>query len=144
MDEGQLDHGSVVGGGLLESSEDAAALFEPADQSLNDVSVAVGLPVELDQPCIAVLVGLGRNHRFDAVFEQVLVDPVGAVPFVSGELQGPGDRLAVEVDHFSRFQKRFEGLRLVTLAGGEMEAERMPGPVAEQMDFGRKPAAGAA
>jgi hypothetical protein len=144
MDEGQLDHGSVVGGGLLESCEDAAALFEPADEPLDDVSVAVGLPVELDGPSVAILVGLGRNHRFDAVLNQILVDPVGAVPFVSGQLKGPGNRLAVEVDHFRLFQERFEGLRLMTLTGGKMEAERMSGSVAEEMDFGRKPAAGAA
>lgn len=144
MDEGHLDHRGVVGGGFLEAGEDATRFFEPTDQSLDDVPLAVGVAVEFDQTRIAILVGLGGNDRFDAVFEQVLVDPVGTVAFVAGQLERPGDRLTALVDHFSLFQKRFQGLRLVTLTGGEMEAERMPGPVAEQMDFGRKPAAGAA
>lgn len=41
MDESHFEHTGEVLGGFLEPREDASAFFQPADQPLNDVSLAV-------------------------------------------------------------------------------------------------------
>ena len=41
------------------------------------------------------MVLLRRNHRLDVEFQQVLVDPLGAVALVPGERDRPGDRLTI-------------------------------------------------
>jgi hypothetical protein len=66
LDVRHFNHAAEVAGRLLEPREDAAALLEPADESFDDVSIAVRLAVEVDQPRIAILVGFGRDDRRDA------------------------------------------------------------------------------
>ena len=82
FETGPLHHGEVVDGRLLEAGENASALFEPTDEPLDDVAIAVSLTVELNGPRVAVLVDLRGDHRLDAVLQEPPVDPVGAVRLI--------------------------------------------------------------
>jgi hypothetical protein len=53
--------------------------------------------VELHGTFVTVFIVLGRNDRLDAEVEQIPVDPIGAVPFVSAEFHWPRHGLAVAV-----------------------------------------------
>ena len=99
MDEGHFEHAGEVLGGLLESREDASAFFQPADQSLNDVSLAICVAVEHNRPGISVFVFLGGNHRLDFQLQQTLVNPIGSVPFVSGQGNRPSNWLALAIEN---------------------------------------------
>lgn len=100
MDESHFEHTGEILGGFLKSREDAPAFLEPADQSLDDVSLAIRLPIELNRSGIPILVFLGRNHRRDFQFQQAIVNPICSVCFVSGKSNGPGNGLAVAIKHF--------------------------------------------
>lgn len=41
-----MNHSEVVDGGLLEAAEDAAKLFEPSNEPLDDISSTVGFAIE--------------------------------------------------------------------------------------------------
>ncbi len=90
-----------------------------------------------------VFMVLRRNDRFDIQSQKVLVNPVRAISLVACQLQWPGKRLSVVVEEVlvGTGEQFLQGRRLVCLAGGEMKVEWMTVRIAEQMDFGRKPAA---
>jgi hypothetical protein len=100
VDESHFEHTGEILGGFLKSREDASAFLEPADQSLNDVALAIRLPIELNRSDIPILVFLGRNHWRDFQFQQAIVNPICSVCFVSGESNGPGNGLAVAIEYF--------------------------------------------
>lgn len=144
MDERELEHAEVIFGGLLEAGEDAPALLQPANESFDDIPLAICVPVECDRPGVAIFVALGRDYRRDPRSQQVLVDPVGAEAFVAGQSDG-AQRLGCLLSADCRaLQQCFQSLRLVRLSGREVDVEGMAVPIAEQMDFGGKPAPRAA
>jgi hypothetical protein len=61
------NHGEIVGGTLFVPCGDPSKVLQPIDQALDDVALAVCLAVEAG---LAVLVGLGRDHRDDAALPQ--------------------------------------------------------------------------
>jgi len=65
VDESHLDHPEEVLGGLFKTGEYPPAFFEPTDQPLNDVAVAIGIAVELDGSSRAVFVFFTGYHRLD-------------------------------------------------------------------------------
>jgi hypothetical protein len=144
VDERELEHAEVVFGGLLEACEDASALLQPANESFDDVPLAVCVPVEGNRPGVAIFVTLGRNDWRDSRGQQVLVDPVGAEAFVTRQ----SDRAQRFPDFLSgdcrSLQQRFQGLRFVRLSRREVDVEGMAVAIAKQMDLGRKPAPRAA
>ena len=100
MDESDFEHTGEVLGGFLKSREDASAFFQPADQALDDVPLAICFPIEHDRPSIPIFVFLGGNHRRDFQIQQAIVDPLGSVCFVSRQCHGPYNRLALAVENF--------------------------------------------
>ena len=78
--------------------EDASALFEPADESFNDVTIAILFLVEPHRSSVSILVGFRRDHRLDPEGQQVRIDPIGAVALVGRQRHRPGDRDALSVD----------------------------------------------
>src|ERR1700738_2461341 len=91
LDKRYLDHAAEILGRLLESREDPPAFLQPADQALHDASPAVDILVALHRESRAVLLLLRRDHRLDPQPDQVLVDPVGPIPLVAGQGDGPRD-----------------------------------------------------
>ena len=79
-----MNHCDEIDGGLLESREHAPRLFEPSDQSLDDVAAAIGLTVKVR---VLVVDGFSdlRNDRIDSVSFQAADDRSRVVGFVSRE-----------------------------------------------------------
>ncbi len=146
LDERHFDHSTEILGGLFKARQDSTIFFQPTDQSFNDVSLAVFFLVELHGPGVTILVFLRRNDRPDAQIQKIFVDPIGTVSLVAAERNRPGNRFSVSIDELGigSFQNGIEYGGFVRLARCEMEVQRMPDTVAEKMDFGRKPSAGAA
>lgn len=97
MNECHFDERSEVFGCLFKASEDAACFFQPSDQALHDISPAVCFPIEFDWPRPSVLIHFGRNDGLDVSFQQVFVDPIGAVSFVPAQRYGPSHWFASAV-----------------------------------------------
>ena len=146
MDERHLQHTAKVLGGLLEPSEDTSAFLQPSDQALDNVSVPVRFPVEFNRPIVSIFVALRRDNRSDAEFQQVTVDPLGAVTFVACHRNWPGKRLVIVVNQLGvrAFKQRDQSGGLVRFARCEMEVQRVARRIAEDVKFCRKTAAGTA
>ena len=146
MDKRHLHHAAEVLRRLLESREDPARFLQPTDQAFDDVASPVGVAVKLDQAGVSIFIRFGRNDRIDPQFDEVLVNPIGAVPLVAGQGYWPSDRVAIAVKQVGirLFEQRREGRRLMRLSGGEVKVQRMAFPITEDMDFRRKPPARAA
>ena len=143
MDESYFEHSGEVLGGFLESREDASAFFQPADQSLDDVSSSVFLLVERDRPGVCIFVFLGGNHWGDFEFQQAIVYPIGSVRFVSRQSNRPCDRLALAVENFGvrTVKQGNQGSRFMVLAWRQAKVKWMSLSVTQQMDFsGKTPA----
>jgi hypothetical protein len=63
MDEGHFDHAAEICRALLESREDASALFQRPDQTFDDVAAAVRVPIKLDSAVLPILAVFRRNDR---------------------------------------------------------------------------------
>ena len=140
MDEGHFEHAGEVLGGFLEPREDASAFFQPADQSLDDVSLAICFAVERDRSGVPVFVFLGGNHWRDFQFQQTIVDPIGSVRFVSRQGNRPRNRLALAVENLGvrTVEQGNQGGRFMVLARRQVKVKWMSISVAQQMDFGGK------
>src|SRR3954447_11847149 len=77
------NHGEIVGGALLVSCGNASKVFQPVDQTLDDVALAVRLAVEVG---LAALVGLGRDHRGNASPAQGEPNAAAAVGLITDQL----------------------------------------------------------
>ena len=143
MDESHFEHTGEVLGGFLKSREDSSAFFQPADQSLDDVPLAVCFPVKHDGPGVPVFVFLGGNHRRDFQFQQAIVDPIGSVCFVSRQGNRPRNRLPLAVKNFGvcAVEQGNQGGRFMVLARRQVKVKWMSLSVAQHMDFSGKPPA---
>lgn len=137
MNEGHFDHASEILGGLLETREDAAAFLKPADQTLHDVALSICLTAELDGPSISIFVFLGGDDRNYFQVQQAFVDPIRPVCFVPSERDWPCDRLSLTIQQnlVGAIEYRNQGGTVVGLSWCQLEVERMPLPIAQQMDF---------
>ena len=140
MDESHFEHAGEILGGFLKSREDAAAFFQPADQPLNDVSLAICVAVERDGSGVPVLIFLGGNYRLDFQLQQAIVDPVGSVPFVSRQGNRPRNRLAFAVENrgVRTVEQGNQGGRFMVLTRRQMKVKWMSLSIAQHMDFGGK------
>ena len=140
MNKRHLDHAEEILGSLLKSREDAAALFEPSDQLFDDAALSVFLLVKGNRPRAAIFIRLGRNHRLNASFQQVAIDPVSAVRLVARQSDGPSNWFVVKIDHHlvGALQQRLERGGFMGLSGRQMRMQRMAATVAEQVNLGRK------
>ncbi len=89
---------------------------------------------------MVVLVVFGGNDRLDAQVHQVLVNPIGSVSLIAAQGHGPSDGLPFPIEEtaIAFFQQRVQNRRLMALAWRQMEVERIPIPVAENVTFRRK------
>jgi hypothetical protein len=120
MNECHFDEGSEVFGCLFKTSKHASSSFQPSHQALHDVEQAVCFAIEFHRTRIAVLVLFGRNDRLDVSFQQIFVNPIGAVSFVTAQRYGPRDRFARAITEarVGALQHRVQRCGLVFLAGG--------------------------
>jgi hypothetical protein len=143
VDERHFKHTGEVFGGFLEPAENASAFFQPADQSLDDVSLAIRFLVEHDRSGIPVFVFFGRNHWCDFQFQQTIVNPIGSVRFISRQGNRPCNRLTLAVENLSvrTIEQRNQGGRFMVLARRQVKVKWMSVSVAQHMDFcGKTPA----
>ena len=140
MDESHFEHTGEVLGGFLKPREDASAFFQPADQSLNDVSLAICFTVEHDGAGVPIFVFFRGNHRRDFQFQQTIVDPISSVRFVSSQGNRPRNTLALAIENLSvrTVEQGNQGGRFVVLARRQVEVKWMSLSVAQHMDFGGK------
>ena len=146
LNERHADHAAEVLRGLFKSREDSAALFQPANQAFNNIAIAIRLLVKLDEPTIAILVALGRDHRLDIQLQQVFIDPIGAISLVARQRHRPSDRLADFIDQLfiGADHERIEYGRFVRLTGRQMKVKRMTMAIAQNVYFAGQTAATAA
>ena len=140
MDESYFEHSGEVLGGFFKSREDASALFQPADQSLDDVPLAICFPVEHNGAGVPIFVFLGGNHWRDFHFQQTVVDPIGSVRFVSRQGNRPRNRLALAVENLvvRTIEQGNQSSRFMVLAWRQVKVKWMALSVTQQMDFGGK------
>jgi len=140
VDESDFQHREVVFGRLLEACEDAPAFLQPADESFDDVAVAICLSVKLHGSGIPILVALGRNDRCDARSEKILIDPVGAEALVACQPHGAERLLNLFPCDGNSLQQGFKSLGFMGLSSGEVDVEGVAMAITEQMDLRRKSA----
>ena len=99
MDESHFEHTGEILGGFLKSREDASAFFQPADQSLDDVSLAICFSIERNRTDISVVTFLAGNDRRDFQFQETSVDPIGSVRFIASQSNRPGHRLPFAIEN---------------------------------------------
>lgn len=143
MDECQFDKAAEVPGGLLETRENASALFEPADKSLDDVATAIRPAIKFYGSRISIFVVFGRNDWLDSQRHEGFVNPVGAISLVATQGHRPrnGNTVTIMQTLVSSVEQCLQSSRVVRLARRQMEMERMTFAIAEEMDFcGKTPA----
>ena len=84
------------------------------------------------RPSRCLAVRARRDHRVDSALGQIGADFVAVIPFVAEKLGGAG---VVKLD------QRAEALRVVDLAPGDIEGQRIAFGIGAEMDFGREAAA---
>jgi len=84
----QFDNCEVAGRELLGARGDAAALFEPTDQALDRVALAIGSSIESWLFGLHRLIGEVGNDRLDAKADQLFPNPPRVIGFVAGEFVG--------------------------------------------------------
>ncbi len=140
MNECHCDHAGEILRGFLKPREDTSALLEPTNQAFHDVSLSIRLFVEDDRTGVPVFVGLRGNNRFDFQIQQTFIDPIGSIPLVTSQGNGPSNGLSFTIDYLGvgTFKHRNQGGRFMVLSSRQVKAERVAMPVAENMDFRRK------
>ena len=135
----ELDHSEVIHSQLFKTGRDAAALFEPSDTALDDISSAVGVLVEglADGYFIR---SLGDNRK-DAVLVEPSTDVRKAIAFVSGDTLGSLSRSAQGLGDSDGVHDGLQVTGFVVLTGAYFGRERKAVAVSDQMDLGPKPAA---
>ena len=132
----------VVPTGVRREGPFGAFMVEgPLDFALTGILSRLSGP--LASAGIPIFVYFGRNHGRDSQLDQIFIDPIRAISLVAGDGHGPGDWLAIAINHvgIGAFQQCFQGGRLVRLPRRQMEVQRMAFAVAENMDFcGKTPA----
>ena len=143
MDERHFQHATEVFCGLLEACEDAAGFFEPADQALDDAALSVRFTIEGDGARLAMVAVFARNHWFNSQFEEVLIDPIGPVAFVTSQSDRPSERFSRVVDKFaiSSHEQHIENGRIMSLTRREMKMEWVAMAITQQVNFCGKTAA---
>lgn len=137
-DAGQLDHRQERRGRFVEPRRQAPMLFEPPDQPFDRVPPRVLIPLKHRRtPTAAPLLPGSQLPLWDDSPDPTLAqpgpDPLGVVPAVGEQPL----RTARGLD------ERADGLelrRLALLAGREMDCQRQPVPIADNVELGAQPA----
>src|SRR5277367_4904412 len=97
MNESHFDHSGEVRGCFFKSSENPPTFFEPADQSLDDVSFAVFFSIAFNASRTWDFILFGGNYGDDSQVEETLVNPSSAIRFVARQGNWPGDPFVVSI-----------------------------------------------
>jgi hypothetical protein len=128
-DCGQVQEAHEGDYGFVEASGDPTRLLQSVEHAFDSIAVAIGIIVA-GRWILAV--GLRRDHRQDAVDQQVLAKTVTIIPLVAHEqlrfVDGQG-------------QKSQSFIVVRGLAAGQEKAKRASLTVCAGMDFCRKAAA---
>jgi len=102
-----VDEGEVGTGELVVSGREAAVLLEAADQSLDDISLAIGAPIHH----LGLRLGLElRDDRGDAAAAEMVADLAAGVAAVGEE------RLGVARGRILTYVERFDAIYQACLA----------------------------
>src|SRR3954462_13375660 len=116
------NHGEIVGGTLFVPCGDPSKVFQPVDQALDDVALAVCLAVEAG---LAALVGLSWDHRDNAALTQGKPDAAAAVGLVADHLGGSQARPPpANAPDRAAADQGAHLLAVVNLATGQGEGDR--------------------
>ncbi len=143
MDECHFQHGAEVFGGLLETREDAARFFEPADQAFNDAALPICFAIEGNESVLAVVAVFARYHRINSQFEEVFVNPVGPLTLVASQGDWPRVGFSGIINQFciSSHKQRIEHDRIMRLTRCQMKMKWITITVTQQVKFCGKTAA---
>jgi hypothetical protein len=141
LDECPLDHAEEIAGALLESRENSAALFQPANETLDDIALPVLLTNEFRAPRGSVFVSFAGDHRADASIEQILIDPVSPLPLITSKCDRRDSDFRFLACDFASFEEFSEARGFVRFSGGDVGMQRIAARVAKNVDFGAKSAA---
>jgi len=137
-----MDHGEVVGRALLVARGDAPELFEPVDQTLDEIAAPVCGAVEVRLPTLVALAG---DHRPDVPPAQAAPCCRAAVAFVAGCTPRPQTRPApTGAADRAPIQQRFQRDLLVPLAASQHRRDRPAVAFGPQVQLGREAALAAA
>lgn len=126
-----MDHGEEVGGELVIASSDAAKVLQLREVPLDQIALAVELLAEVGLPAP---VTLGRNVGRGTAALYQLADAVSIISLVS---QYDGARAET-------VEQCISDLSVMRLSGGQREPDWEAFRIDDRVDFGRKPASGAA
>jgi hypothetical protein len=89
VDECHFDEPAEVLGSLFKPREDAAGLFQPSNQTFHDVPPPIGFAIEFHGAGLTVFVLLGGNDGANLSIQQVSVDPIRTISFVTAQRYRP-------------------------------------------------------
>ena len=138
MNESQLDHAGVIESRFFTAGPNASPFFQPADEPLDEVAVAVRFAVERHGASVAVFVGFTRNDGTDLQIVPRVFDPSGTVALVARERGGPrhGLSLAIGDRGIGTLPQRNPRGSLVVLTGCQRKVQRTTVTVTPQVDLG--------
>lgn len=137
-----MDEGEIGAGELVVTSGEAAMLFEPADQPLDDIALAIGTPVHQTRPRLG---GELRDDCADAAAAQMLAHRPAGIATIGQQSSRPAARPTGTgaLDRASRHQG-LERHLLVPLASGQDEGDRSATALAAQVQLAAEAAPRAA
>ena len=120
-------------GALVVASGEGAALFEPVDQALHAIALAIGGPIEGGT---AALASAGRDNRPDAALAQAPPDGRAAIALVAGQALGaePWPARAGPLDG-AAVEQLGQGHLLVALPSGQDRAEWLAAAFGAQVNL---------
>ena len=137
-----MDHTEVVGRALFLARSNAPELFEPVDQTLDEVAATVGGAVEVWLP---TLVALARDHRPEMTSAQAAPCGRATVAFVAGHTPRPQTGSApTGTSDRALVQQRLERNLLMPLTASQHCRDRPAMALGPQVQLGREAALAAA
>lgn len=128
---------------LFVTGGDRSVLFEAIDQPFDLIAFPVGGAVEADAPA-----GFGSaagNDRADAAAPQIRADrPAGVPPVADDPFGAEAGSATARPRHCAPFQQRGDLRRLMPLAWGHDDGDRLAAPFGSEMNRGAEAAARAA
>src|SRR5262245_10862963 len=143
MCEAHIQEAEEIERRFLITSKQPAALLEPADETLDDVSTTIQFAIKIRMPRLGYLPAMGNDRR-DIALVEPFTDPLRMECHVTTQVDRGDVDFPVVVGDAGVFQNRGEGRAFVRLPGSHFGVQRVPVAVAEEVDLRRETAAGAA
>jgi hypothetical protein len=143
LDDRKMNHPKIVDCQLLISRRDRTAFLQPADTTLNHISLTIARPVITDwTPTPALFAAAARwNDRSNPVRPQPVSYPLGVIGAISTHaLWSSSDATICSLDG-ATLKQRFKLGRLVRLTGQQQHTQRKCVSIAQKVQLGSKAAA---